>query len=58
MRRSLDEVQDGRRLGEQMVQSEMGEGVAVVVGWVSLSEGVYGRYGPWSGIRGWRQAAT
>ena len=45
-------------MDESTVRSGMGEGVAVVVGWVSLSEGVYGRYGPWSGIRRWKQAAT
>lgn len=35
-----------------MARSEKGEVVAVAVGWVSRSEGVYGRYGPWGRIRG------
>lgn len=41
-----------------MALSEKGVGVAVVVGWVSPSEGVYGLDGPWSRIRGWRQPAS
>lgn len=36
----------------------MEEGVVVVEGWVSPSEGVYGRCGPWSRIRLWMEAAT
>lgn len=35
-----------------MALSEKGVGVAVVVGWVSPSEEVYGLGGPWSGVRG------
>lgn len=58
MRRSFDDVQSDRRLGERTVRSGMEEGVVVVVGWVSPSEGVYGRDGPWSRIRGWMEAAT
>jgi len=41
-----------------MVPSGKGVGVAVVVGLVSLSEGVCGREGPWSRIRRWRQATA
>ena len=40
-----------------MVQSGMME-VTVLVGLVSLSEGVYSCYCPWSRMRRWKKAAT
>ena len=57
-RRSPDGILGYRRLGERTVPSGREVGVAVVAGWVARSEGVYGRYGPWSKIRRWKQAAA